>query len=73
MSHAVRSGTVNVAGISGMAKAAELCSASYIEKSINQKEQMKQNFIDNLLSATKYVTINGDRYNIYQIPLTYLS
>lgn len=63
MSHAVRSGTVNVAGISGMAKAAELCSAGYIEKSINQMEQMKQNFIDNPLSTTKYVTINGDRYN----------
>lgn len=61
--YGVRSGTVNVAGISGMTKAAELCSASYIEKSINQMEQMKQNFIDNLLSATKYVTINGDRYN----------
>ena len=60
MSHAVRSGTVNVAGISGMAKAAELCSAGYIEKSINQ---MKQNFIDNPLSTIKYVTINGDRYN----------
>ena len=63
MSHAVRSETVNVAGISGMAKAAELCSAGYIEKSINQMEQMKQNFIDNPLSTIKYVTINGDRYN----------
>lgn len=59
----IRSGTVNIAGISGMAKAAEFCLSNYMDNSTHRLELMKQNFIDSLLLTTKNVTINGDRYN----------
>lgn len=59
----IRSGTVNIAGIAGMAKAAEICMTQSSQNNQNKMMAMKQAFIDELLTTTDKVTINGDRYN----------
>ncbi|WP_192458923.1 cysteine desulfurase family protein [Musicola keenii] len=56
----LRSGTVNLPGVAGMAKAAELFIASHQQRVANQ-QKMKQYFIDRLLTHIPDTRINGCR------------
>ncbi|MEE3664215.1 cysteine desulfurase family protein [Brenneria sp. g21c3] len=56
----LRSGTVNLPGAAGMAKAAELFIASHQQR-VSRQQKMKQHFIDRLLSHIPDAVINGCR------------
>lgn len=56
----LRSGTVNLPGVAGMAKAAELFIAAH-QRRVSSQQQMKQHFIAHLLERIPDAVINGCR------------
>lgn len=58
----IRAGTLNVPGIVGFGKAAEICHSDF-EKDFNHTKNLRDRLYKNLLSALENVTLNGDKEN----------
>lgn len=58
----IRAGTLNVSGIVGFGKAAEICHREF-EKDFNHTKSLRDRLYKNLLSVLENVTLNGDKEN----------